>query len=73
MSKHTYRKCVVCGARVTNRNPKTTTCDPTCTNAKHAGWTREKQISHEMSEAIDRRSMATSFMEIEDCDGDSLD
>lgn len=43
------RLCVICGARVRNQNPKTTTCDPTCTRAKHAGRTRKEQIEHEMA------------------------
>lgn len=28
------RKCIICGARVRNRNPKTETCDPICTFAR---------------------------------------
>ena len=43
------RRCVVCGARVRNQNPKTNTCDPTCTRAKHASRTRQEQIEHEMA------------------------
>ena len=44
------RVCVVsdCGARVRNQNPKTKTCSPECTRAKHAGRTREEQIRYEM-------------------------
>ena len=41
--------CIVCGARVKNINPKTNTCDPTCTRAKHANRTRQEQIEHEMA------------------------
>jgi hypothetical protein len=43
------RLCVVCGARVRNMNPKTNTCDPTCTRAKHANRTRQEQNEHEMA------------------------
>jgi hypothetical protein len=44
------RRCVVCGARVKNLNPKTKTCDPTCTAARKAGRTREEQQRHEAEE-----------------------
>jgi hypothetical protein len=43
------RACEVCGARVTNMNPRTTTCDPICTRAKKAHRTRSQQIHHEES------------------------
>lgn len=62
------RKCVICGATVINRNPKTTTCDPVCTRAKHAGKTRLEQTQEDM-----RREEWMQPMTIEDCDGDSLD
>ena len=42
------RLCIVCGARVKNMNPKTNTCDPICTRAKHASRTRQEQIEYEM-------------------------
>ncbi len=29
------RKCVICGARVRNENPKTKTCSPDCTAKLH--------------------------------------
>lgn len=32
-----HRLCCICGARVTNENPKTTTCSPFCTDAKRKG------------------------------------
>jgi predicted nucleic acid-binding Zn ribbon protein len=38
------RHCVVCGACVRYRNPKTTTCDPVCTAARNNGRTRTQQI-----------------------------
>ena len=43
------RSCEICGARVRNQNPKTTTCDPICTAAKHGGRTRQQQIEWEMA------------------------
>jgi hypothetical protein len=43
------RACEICGAKVRNMNPRTTTCDPVCTRAKHAGRTRKEQIEHEMA------------------------
>lgn len=47
--KGPYRgKCVVCGAAVRNLNPKTVTCDPTCTKARKAGRTRQEQFQWEM-------------------------
>lgn len=36
------RKCVICGARVRNQNPKTTTCDSICTLAKRLGLSRNQ-------------------------------
>lgn len=41
------RLCDICDALVTNDNPATTTCSPTCTRARAAGRTREQQISYE--------------------------
>jgi hypothetical protein len=38
------RRCVICGARVRNINPKVNTCDPICTKAKHNGLTRAQQF-----------------------------
>lgn len=43
------RLCVICGARVRNQNPKTTTCDETCTAARNAGRTRIEQIRWELA------------------------
>jgi hypothetical protein len=43
------RQCVICGARVRNQNPKTTTCDETCTAARNAGRTRLEQIRWELA------------------------
>lgn len=43
------RSCVICGARVRNQNPKTTTCDETCTAARNAGRTRVEQIQWELA------------------------
>jgi len=43
------RLCVVCGAKVRNQNPKTNTCDPICTRAKHSNRTRPQQIEYEMA------------------------
>jgi len=34
------RLCIVCGARVTNSNPKANTCDPICTFARDTGISR---------------------------------
>ena len=42
-------KCIICGARVRNHNPKCVTCDPVCTAAKKSGRTREGQLKHEMA------------------------
>jgi hypothetical protein len=39
------RKCIICGARVTNLNPKTNTCDPMCTRAKKNGVDRIQQAN----------------------------
>lgn len=36
------RKCVICGAKVRNRNPKTTTCDSICTLSKRLGLSRNQ-------------------------------
>lgn len=41
------RRCVLCGAKVHNQNPRTNTCDEICTRAKHAGRTRQQQIVFE--------------------------
>jgi len=38
------RKCIICGARVTNINPRSNTCDPVCTRAKHNEVDRPTQI-----------------------------
>jgi hypothetical protein len=43
------RACILCGARVRNQNPKTNTCDPICTRAKHAGRDRQGQIEYELA------------------------
>lgn len=45
------RRCVICGARVRNQNPKTTTCDEVCTGAKRTGRTRQEQLKWEMEHA----------------------
>jgi hypothetical protein len=42
------RLCEICGARVANLNPKTTTCGPVCTRAKHNGLTRALQIKRDL-------------------------
>ncbi len=42
MKDKTKRLCVVCGARVTNKNPKVRTCDAICTIAKDGKITRER-------------------------------
>jgi hypothetical protein len=47
------RLCIICGARVKNMNPKTNTCDPICTAAKHAGRTRTEQLAWEMKHPDD--------------------
>jgi hypothetical protein len=58
------RKCVICGARVRNMNPKCVTCDPVCTKAKHAWRTRVQQIKYEIDiedqAEMNTRSAATS-------------
>ena len=38
------RLCAMCGARVTNLNPKCNTCDPICTRAKHNSVNRQQQV-----------------------------
>lgn len=38
------RRCIICGARVTNMNPKANTCSTLCTKAKHAGLTHQQMI-----------------------------
>lgn len=38
------RLCEICGARVTNWNPKVTTCGPFCTEAKHKSRTHKHQM-----------------------------
>ena len=48
------KRCVVCGAKVRNINPRCNTCDPTCTRAKHAGRSRDEQIREEMIEEQQR-------------------
>ncbi len=40
-----HRGCEICGAKVTNLNPKTTTCDPICTRAKKHGVDRIQQAN----------------------------
>jgi hypothetical protein len=42
--EETDRACVVCGARIRNINPKTTTCDPICTKARNNGLKRHEQF-----------------------------
>lgn len=42
------KTCIICGARVRNSNPKTNTCRPICTRAKHAGRKLAEQQRHEM-------------------------
>lgn len=44
------RVCEVCGARVRNFNPRTTTCDPICTRARDNGFTREQQIKRDIAD-----------------------
>lgn len=39
--------CVICGARVTNINPKATTCSTFCTEAKRKGLTYAE--AHELA------------------------
>lgn len=48
------RKCVICDARVRNINPKTKTCDPTCTRARKHGRTRQEQFRAEMIEEAEK-------------------
>jgi hypothetical protein len=44
------RLCIICGARVRNQNPKSDTCDPVCTRAKHAGRSsRAEQLRFELT------------------------
>jgi hypothetical protein len=38
------RTCEICGGRVTNINPKVTTCGPICTEAKRKGRTHKHQM-----------------------------
>lgn len=44
------RRCVICGARVRNMNPKVKTCDSTCTRARKNKVTREQQIRIDIQE-----------------------
>jgi predicted nucleic acid-binding Zn ribbon protein len=41
------RLCVICGARVRNQNPKTTTCSPFCTQVLKTGKTRDQLIAED--------------------------
>jgi len=56
------RKCEICGAKVTNINPKCTTCDPVCTRAKHNGIDRVRQIALDIVED-NRREMILSHLQ----------
>lgn len=47
-NEHEPKTCKVCGARVTNFNPKSNTCDSICTRAKHSGLTRGQQMRQDM-------------------------
>lgn len=47
------RTCEICGALVTNINPKVTTCGPICTRAKHAGRTLKHQMRREAERVSD--------------------
>ena len=51
--KPTWRLCVICGARVRNQNPRTVTCDETCTEARANNRTRQEQIEHELAKPSD--------------------
>jgi hypothetical protein len=42
------RPCEICGARVTNMNPKTTTCSSVCKRAKRNGLSRELQVKRDI-------------------------
>jgi len=42
------RPCEVCGAQVTNTNPKCTTCGPICTKAKKNGRTLKEQMDADL-------------------------
>lgn len=55
------RACVVCGARVTNLNPKCVTCDPTCTRARKNGKTREQQFQVEIAQEIENEKFNERF------------
>ena len=44
------RPCIVCGARVTNLNPATVTCDSLCTRALKAGRDRNAQAIWEATQ-----------------------
>jgi hypothetical protein len=46
------RTCEICGARVTNINPKVTTCGPICTEAKNSGRTHKHQMRREAEKAL---------------------
>jgi hypothetical protein len=46
--KRKIRKCVICGARVTNQNPLTTTCDGICTRARNNNISRFQQVIRDM-------------------------
>jgi predicted nucleic acid-binding Zn ribbon protein len=42
------RICIICGARVRNRNQSVNTCSPLCTRAKKAKRSRYEQILFEL-------------------------
>lgn len=50
MTENPSRKCVICGARVTNKYLTTMTCDATCRKAREAGRDRSEQFAAEMAE-----------------------
>lgn len=53
------KKCVVCGARVRNQNPRTTTCDAICTAARNNGKTREQQVAWELEHPSEQDDAGT--------------
>ena len=59
VAKWPPRLCVVCGARVTNTNPKVSTCDAVCGRARRAGRTRAQQHAADMAEDGPRLRVAS--------------
>jgi len=51
------RICEICGAQCKNINRKVTTCSPTCTRAKHNGFTRIEQEKRDIEDEMEREQL----------------